>query len=93
MPKRKITQPKEPFLEPIVRNSTQLGASLLRFRKWVSLTQKEVGERSGIKQSIVSQVESGIPGTRLGTLFKLLAALDLELVVRSRKKTLSESEN
>lgn len=79
--------PKKPSLEPVARNPSQLGSALLRFRKRVSWTQQQVGERSGIKQSIVSQVESGTLGTRLGTLFKLLAALDLELVVRNRKKT------
>ncbi len=78
--------PKPPPLEPVARNPLQLGAALLRFRKRVSRTQREAGERAGVKQAIVSQVESGTVGTRLGTLFKLLAALGLELVVRSRKR-------
>lgn len=79
-------------LEPVIRNPIQLGAALLRFRKRLSWTQRETGERSGIKQSMVSQVESGTQGTRLGTLFKLLAALDLELVLRKRRKTLPRTE-
>lgn len=79
-----------PTLELVVRNPAQLGVALLRFRKQGAWTQRQAGERSGIKQSMVSQVESGIPGTRLQTLFKILAGLDLELMVRGRKKTMFE---
>lgn len=86
MSTRKPDKPKKPFPEPAVRNPSQLGAALLRFRRQTSWTQQQAGVRAGIKQSMVSQVESGTPGTRLGTLFKLLAGLDLELVVRIRKK-------
>ncbi|MBI2981980.1 MAG: helix-turn-helix domain-containing protein [Deltaproteobacteria bacterium] len=81
---------KKPFPLPAVRNPSQLGAALLRFRRQVFWTQQQTGERAGIKQSMVSQIESGTSGTRLGTLFKLMAGLDLELVVRTRKKTLSD---
>lgn len=81
------------FLESTIRSPAQLGAALLRFRKQMSWTQRETGEHSGIKQSIVSQVESGTQGTRLGTLFKLLAALDLEFVLRKRKKTSPKTED
>jgi HTH-type transcriptional regulator/antitoxin HipB len=81
------TQKSKPLNpEPVVRNPAQLGAALLRFRKLVPWTQRQTGERAGIKQAMVSLVESGAPGTKLGTLFKLLAGLDLELIVRKRKK-------
>ncbi|KAB2841923.1 helix-turn-helix domain-containing protein [bacterium] len=73
--------------EVTVRTPDQLGAALLRFRKMVPLTQQEAGSRSAIKQAMVSRVEAGASGTSLGTLFRLLAGLDLELVVRKRRKT------
>lgn len=79
--------PPQTHLEPVVRNSAQLGAALLRFRKLALCTQKQVGVKSAIKQALVSRIESGANGTRLETLFKLLAGLDLELVMRSRRKT------
>ncbi|HCU25353.1 MAG TPA: transcriptional regulator [Deltaproteobacteria bacterium] len=69
------------------RNPSQLGTALLRFRKLSLWTQQQSGDRAGVKQAMVSRVESGVSGTSLGTLFKLLAALDLELVVRKRRKT------
>jgi HTH-type transcriptional regulator/antitoxin HipB len=77
---------KPPKAEPVVRSPSQLGAALLRFRKLISWTQREAGERAGIKQAMVSLVESGSSGTKLATLFKLLAGLDLELIVRKRRK-------
>ena len=82
------TKHSKPYaLEPVERNSTQLGTALFRFRKQVKWPQQQAGLKSGIKQSIVSQIELGASGTQLGTLFKLTAGLDLELVLRNRKKT------
>jgi HTH-type transcriptional regulator/antitoxin HipB len=68
------------------RDPVYLGTALTRFRKSLSLSQQVLAERAGIKQSGVSSVESGALGTRLETVFKLLAALDLELVIRKRHK-------
>lgn len=74
-------------IELAVRSPAQLGNALSRLRKIAGSTQMEVGLRAGVKQGGVSSVEAGAIGTRLGTVFKLLAALDLELVVRRRRKT------
>ncbi len=74
-------------LEVTVRNPSQMGAALLRFRKLALWTQQQAGARAAIKQAMVSRVESGAPGTSLETLFRLIAGLDLELVLRKRKKT------
>ena len=69
------------------RNPDQLGNALLRYRKLEAWTQKKLGDRAGVKQGIISLVESGTHGTRLETLCKILAALDLEFMVRKRKKS------
>jgi HTH-type transcriptional regulator/antitoxin HipB len=63
-----------------------LGAALRNERKKKRLSQTEVGKSVGIDQPTVSKVEKGNPGTELGTLFRLLAALDLELVIQTRQK-------
>jgi HTH-type transcriptional regulator / antitoxin HipB len=70
-----------------VRTPAQLGNALQRYRRLAEATQAKIGGRAGIKQSAVSTLETGAPGVRLSTLFRLLAALDLELVVRKRKKS------
>lgn len=74
-------------LELVARDSIQLGNAIHRFRRQAALTQSILGMKSGVKQPTVSLVEQGAKGTRLGTLLKLLAVLDLELVVRRRRKT------
>lgn len=53
-------------------------------RKKCKLNQSQVAESMGIKQSTVSDFENHPEGTRLETLFKLLAALDLELHLSKR---------
>ncbi|HEX5034516.1 MAG TPA: helix-turn-helix domain-containing protein [bacterium] len=73
-------------LEVVVRSPSQIGAAIQRFRKLAAWTQRQAGDSVAIKQALVSRVEAGVSGTSLGTLFKLLAGLDLELVVRKRKK-------
>jgi HTH-type transcriptional regulator/antitoxin HipB len=62
------------------------GAALREERKIKRLTQTAAGKAVGIDQTTISKIEQGSPGTRLGTLFRLLAALDLELVLQPRQR-------
>lgn len=68
----------------LARSPRQLGQALARMRGLRGTTQVAVAEAAGLRQSTVSSVESGAPGTELATVFALLAALDLELVVQQR---------
>lgn len=70
-----------------VRSEVELGNAVRRIRKLKNQTQAEVGDRVRLRQGTVSSVESGNPNTRLDTLMSVLQALDLEIVVRSRKST------
>lgn len=70
----------------IIRDPKQLGAAIQRFRSEQSWPQIQLSKRSGVKQSTISLVEGGAEKTRLSTVFKILAGLDLELVIRSRTK-------
>ena len=54
-------------------------------RKQRNLTQRETAASMGMKQSTVSEFENHPEGTRLGTLFKMLAALALKLQIVSRR--------
>ena len=67
-----------------ISTPASLGQALRAARSEAKLTQTEVGSKVGVDQSTISSVENGNPGTRLDTLFHLLAALNLELSVRSR---------
>jgi HTH-type transcriptional regulator/antitoxin HipB len=63
-----------------------LGHALKDARKGLGKTQAEVGGLIGMDQRTLSEIERGSPGTRLDSLFRLLAALDLELCLQPRQK-------
>jgi HTH-type transcriptional regulator / antitoxin HipB len=68
-----------------VTSATTLGATLRALRKERGLNQAQAGRPTGVNQVTVSSIERGIP-TRVDTLFRLLSALDLELVIQTREK-------
>jgi HTH-type transcriptional regulator / antitoxin HipB len=72
----------------IARSPQQLGAILRRYRKKGSLTQTDVAAKTQLRQATISALESGEAGTQLKTLTDVLAALDLELIVQPRRKSL-----
>jgi HTH-type transcriptional regulator/antitoxin HipB len=67
------------------RTPKQLGAELRRYRKKHRLTQDVLSRRIDKRQATISTLESAGSGT-LDTLFAVLSALNLELVVRPRSK-------
>lgn len=72
-------------MEQLVYSPKSLGSAIKRQRKVKKLSQSDAGSAFKIEQSTVSSIEQGAPGTRLETLFRLLAALDLEIVIRPKK--------
>lgn len=72
-------------MEYPLKTPDQLGAVLKGFRRERKLTQAEVGSRVGLAQNAVSEMESQPARSSLGRVFKLLAALELDLVVRPRQ--------
>lgn len=73
-------------MDIIARDPRQIGDALRRFRSRRGLTQEALAERAGLRQATISTVENGNPEARLHTLAVILAALDLELVVRPRSQ-------
>jgi HTH-type transcriptional regulator/antitoxin HipB len=67
------------------RTPKQIGAALRRYRKVHNLTQGELGAKINKRQATISALEAGEGGT-LETLLAVLAALELELVIRPRTK-------
>ena len=68
-----------------------LGQALRAERKQKGMSQKVVGHFVGMEQHTISKIEKGNPGTELNTLFRLLAALDLELTLQPRQKPALEN--
>jgi HTH-type transcriptional regulator / antitoxin HipB len=72
-------------METIARTPLQLGNSIRQRRCQLGLTQDRLAAKIGMRQRTVSDVETSA-ATRVDTLLRTLAALDLELVIRPRTK-------
>lgn len=68
------------------RTPKQLGNLVRRYRKRLGLSQGDLGDRTGLRQATISQIEAGHPGARLDTLLKIIATLELEIRVGPRSK-------
>ena len=73
-----------------IKTPQQLGAVLRGYRNSKKLNQQALGTRAALPQPVISKIESNSGRVMLSRLFKVLAALDLELVVRPKTKTSSE---
>lgn len=70
-----------------IKTPQQLGAVLKGFRRDRKLTQAAVSSRVGLAQNSISEIESNPGRSSMERVFKLLAALDLDLVVRPRESS------
>ncbi len=70
----------------IARTQGQLGSILRRARRKAGMTQSMLGQKTGLRQATISHIESGDVDPSLKTIMNILAALDLELVIRARSK-------
>ena len=75
-----------------IKTPQQLGSVLRGWRSERGLTQQAVGSEVGLAQKAVSQIETDPGRVGLARIFKILAALDLELVLRPQGKTHGRSE-
>jgi Predicted transcriptional regulator with C-terminal CBS domains len=68
----------------IARSARQLGNIIQRTRKQKGLTQTDLANVTGLRQELISRIETGHEGAKLSAIYSLFAALDLELVIDSR---------
>lgn len=62
-----------------------LGQILTRARKKKKLSQDIVSKKTTIGQKTISFAEQGSPGTKIETIFSILSALDLEMVIQPKE--------
>lgn len=72
--------------EMIARTPIQLANSIRVRRRKLGLSQEELAQKIGVRQRTLSDIENA-KSARLDTLLRILAVLDLELVVRERTKS------
>ncbi|MET0255352.1 MAG: helix-turn-helix domain-containing protein [Luteibacter sp.] len=73
-------------MNDLARTPKQIGTTIRRHRKRLGMSQRELGDRVGLRQETISLIETGNPATRLDTMLSVLAALDLELQVAARSR-------
>jgi HTH-type transcriptional regulator / antitoxin HipB len=79
-------------MDIVTRTPQQLGQSLKARRAKLKLSQTEVGAKVGMKQNTVSVLEISTSSSSVESLFKVISALGLELVVRDKLKATSSTQ-
>lgn len=74
-----------------INNETDLAAMIHGQRTELSQSQKEIADLVGLRQATVSAFEADPSGSRIATLFKLLSALDLEMELKPKHKTATQT--
>jgi len=77
-------------MEYFIHTASQLGMALKSRRKVSGLTQAKAAQKVGLLPKTVSALECHPEASSVESLLKLIAALDLELVLRPKEKA-SES--
>lgn len=81
----------EVIMANMVRSAKQLGSLIHNERVRRGLTQQALADLTGTGQKTISHIENGKDGTKLETIFNLLATLDLELQLTARGKSSEKS--
>jgi len=74
-------------MDHLARTPKQIGAVIARLRRAQNLTQAELAAKVSLRQEAISKIEAGNAATRLSKILDVIAALDLELVIRPRSKS------
>jgi HTH-type transcriptional regulator/antitoxin HipB len=73
-------------MEQRVVSIQHLGKVLRTARKEKGITQGQVAKSIGLDQPSLSKIERGESSVRVDTLLRLIATLDLDLIVQPRHK-------
>lgn len=74
-------------MNQMIRSARQLGQLIQNARAQQNLSQQALADLIGTGQKTISSVENGNKGTKLETVFSLMAALDLDIHMTPRSKS------
>ena len=69
----------------ILHSPQELASLVNTLRKKQALSQEMIADLSGLKQATVSAFENRPENTKLDTLFRILSAANLDLVIQEKK--------
>ena len=72
-----------------IRSPKELALLIISQRKKRKLSQAEVGKLVGLKQQTVSEFERRPESTKLSTLFNILSAVNLDIKIFIKEKSIS----
>lgn len=70
----------------IARSAADVGHLLNQARWTKRLSQSQLSKICGIGQDTISRLERGSPASQLDTVFRLIEALDLDIIITDRSK-------
>ena len=80
-------------MENYVQTPVQLGKVLKARRNLLKLTQEKAGRTVGLLPKTISALEITPEGSTIASLFKLLSALDLEIILRPKDFIPEDAKN
>ena len=76
-----------------VRTADQLAKVIQGIRKSTGQSQKAVANKVGMFQKTISLIETNPENASLGSLFKLLSALNLELILQDKSTNPNDQDS
>ncbi|WP_409514376.1 helix-turn-helix domain-containing protein [Brevundimonas sp.] len=73
-------------MDGFARSPRQLGVLIRHHRKARGLSQTQLADLAGLRQEMVSKIESGASGSRIAAICNLMAALDLDITLTPRTR-------
>jgi len=80
-------------MKRVISTLNQLSHTLRSTRKAMELSQFEAGKSVGLLPKTISALENHPDSVSIDSLFKLLSALGLELIVESKRAAISDQNN
>ena len=68
----------------VIATTAQLGQAICNARHAAKLSQVALGQKVNVLQKTVSALENNPAGVQTETVYKILSALDLEMVLRKK---------
>lgn len=73
-------------MDRAIRNNKELGETIRLVRKNKRMRQVDVAKKASVRQALVSELENGATSAKIDTIIKILAALEMDLAIVSRRK-------
>ena len=71
----------------MVRNNKEFGEAIRIERLKKKMRQVDLARKASVRQALISELENGATKSNIDTVFKVLAALEMDMELAPRRKT------